>query len=331
MRNESREAIIDGAVKGLIPTIQADQERSLKFWSGVLPRDYPYDARTIHFQTGKYSPSIGNITIHVELDGGCAGLRYHFEKPGLDLTIPSHEAAVPDFEATFNATGNLALLLGGNEVEINSTRGLHLPEDNSYWDSWKKGIAKDAYQKRVYPYTIAKIATLPGLANQHRIVHADLFGGDGEFADKLIKSTANSVKPIAVEGHIYEYNQKSLDQAEQRGSQVVNPNSLTVHQTDLTKTPHLFGELEAKPDLVTAIGGLTDVVVNREQALRIANMTFDEMADGGYFILTGVQFCLLNSADFRSMGFEVKQMTAPGRIPLHIPPTQFYLLQKPRQ
>jgi hypothetical protein len=97
---------------------------------------------------------------------------------------------------------------------------------------------------------------------------------------------------------------------------------------DLTRAENIFAKT-GSPDVVTAIGGLCTEVVWRNDALRIATQVFNSLKPGGLFIVTGASYSLLNSDDFRKIGFIVEQMSIPQNIVANQKPPQMYVLRKP--
>lgn len=216
--------------------------------------------------------------------------------------------------------GNLLSTLGGNEVEVDTStnRYIDMPLFNEFWDDWKdRGlVVADIYSEQIYLGVIQTIEDF-GVKIDEKFKAVDLFGGDGEFSEKLSSQIGVG------EFHVIDQNVLSLGAAKSRSG------NLIVHSpVDLTNTEDVFNGVE-NPNLVTAIGGLCAQVVSRKQALRIAQKVFDGLGDGGVFIITGYSHVLLNASDFRSIGYEVLNMSVPGNIYENAYPKQLYVLRKP--
>lgn len=155
----------------------------------------------------------------------------------------------------------------------------------------------------------------------------DLFGGDGEFVNRLRFRLDPRLRSNCT-FHIIDASGPSLDLAkdlfvdEEEGRVVVHkPRYIQPNET-------VFQAVPKPPQFVTAIGGICGGVISRREALGITERLYQEMADGGTFIVTGRTGVLLNAEDFSKIGFKVKQMTVPENVVYLNCPYQLYILEK---
>lgn len=216
---------------------------------------------------------------------------------------------------------NLLSKLGGNEVEIDCSQNVFgdWSAHPEWWDRWKESspIISKIYSEQIYPSIIRTLAEYdieigPGF------VAVDLFGGDGELAESLSIYSNNQG-----EIHVIDQNTLALEKAKDRDGRVI------VHApSDLIEAQDILDGVE-KPDLVTAVGGLCVQVLKRDESLNVARKVFEGLKEGGHFIVTGFSYVLLNAQDFRSLGFEVLQMSIPVNTYENAYPKQLYVLRKP--
>jgi hypothetical protein len=155
------------------------------------------------------------------------------------------------------------------------------------------------------------------------LVIADLFGGDGEFLEQFLQKLPNHTE--VSQAAVIDRNDQSLTLAQKRFGLTTNVKTI---QKELTQEVDLFDDLTSRPNLVTAIGGLCQSVITRDQAFTVAQRVYKQMAPGGVFLATGYSPMLLNAAHFRDIGFKVEQMSIAAYIPDCPHPTQMYVLRK---
>jgi hypothetical protein len=147
------------------------------------------------------------------------------------------------------------------------------------------------------------------LKNPQPLVIADLFGGDGEFLEQVLQKLPSQTE--VSQAAVIDRNGQSLTLAQKRFG--LTPNIKTI-QKKLTQDEDLFDGLAGRPNLVTAIGGLCQSVITRDQALTVAQRAYDQMAAGGVFLATGYSPMLLNAAHFRDIGYKVEQMAIASQF-----------------
>ena len=218
----------------------------------------------------------------------------------------------------------------GDEVEFDVTEDRYLSTrqilSNFSWDPsrWKQSFVEDFYRNEIYPSALSSIRQTIRRGSLNYIEGADIFGGDGEFAELLAQELPED---FDFRMHVIDRNLESLECAQERFAQKMD--KFVVHDSrDLTEAGPLFEGFDRRPNLVTAIGGLCMAVVDRFDALEIARKVYQEIAEGGVFVLTGYTPVLLSSHDFRIMGFQVEQMTVPEKAIKEEKPYQVYVLRK---
>ncbi len=275
--------------------------------------------------TGRFDPSIGKIEVRGKMTPYVlAPTTYSAPDLGLHAAVfdvdGEHKPLAVPLDV-FTAS------LKGDEVEVDTSRVCSETSfSTSFWDNWKELGAGEVYAQDIYPSVIRALRRLKLVENGRRIIAVDLFGGDGEFAAVAATSLAvNGQKP---EMHIVDKNKKSLSKAKERFASR-NHGKFVVHRpVDLAEADNIFPNLDARPNLVTAIGGLCQYVVTREQALRIARKVYEGMKNNGIFVATGFTEMRLNADDFREIGFSVERMSIPKNVVYLAKPHQLYVLRK---
>ena len=217
--------------------------------------------------------------------------------------------------------------LSGNEIEVDTSRVPTEPSfSNSFWDDWRSLGAGDVYTLDIYPSAIKALREHGPAALDKKIVAVDLFGGDGEFAKRIASCFALAGQKYEV--HVIDRNKKSLDTASNR-SATTDHGKFVVHRpVDIIETDDIFPNINSRPDVVTAMGGLCQYIITRDEAFHVASMVYEGMRNGGIFIATGYTEMRLNAQDFREIGFRVEQMSIPkNTVPLKNP-YQMYVLRK---
>jgi hypothetical protein len=281
------------------------------------------DGYTIKIDLGKVIGTQDRLVVAAHMIGSLRVFSFIDPSIGLLRTVPHGKMMFTDpLVATVQ---KIMEGLDGNDVEVDTSRmanGVNIAP-TSYWDKWKEGMQGEIYRGELYPSVIEavrqRVVRLPG----GKLIMVDLFGGDGEFVE-MAKNEFGSASD-GNKYHIIDANKVSLIKARQR---FVNQ-GVEIHDQDLTMEGDIFSEIDEKPTLVTAIGGLCSSIVTRTQAIEIARKVFEKMAPGGFFMLTGYTAMVLNSTDFSEIGFEVEQMSIPQNVLTFKIPDQFYVLKKP--
>lgn len=291
-------------------------ERAAK---GVL-----YTYRTT-ISTALHDPAIGNLEVTgVTIEGVIAPRSY--SAPRLGLKAAALYGSGPE-RSLREPLDEYVSMLTGDQVEVDTS--ITMAKDvlrPTYWDDWKKEDVETSYRQCIYPETLkAVVNNLPSVNSDH-LVCADLFGGDGEFAEQLSSTLLDiGLDPVV---HIIDSNIKSLEDAQSRSTN--NPETLVVHApTDLLYSKNIFPDVLIPPNIVTVVGGLCDKVVTRPDAIKVVGKIYDGMAEGGILVVTGYREVLLNSVDFLRAGFsEVVQMSIPENTLSLTPPYQMYVVRK---
>jgi hypothetical protein len=294
--------------------------------NGPKRRDTVYipPSRIIRVSTERQAPGIGRIEVQ--------GHTVEFSSDTVLWTVPRFHLSASSLgriadSPLFGPLQEYATSLAGDEIEVDTTYAPDMgivPVGN--WDEWKSGVSGRTYREKIYPKALEAVTGNLDLRGTDRAVCVDLFGGDGEFSELLAGSLRMTNK--AAEIHIIDANIPSLERAHAR-FQNESSGKFVVHPpVDLTRVEDVFPEIPNPPNLVTALGGLCDGIVKKNDAIRIAKKVFDGLAEYGLFIVTGYSPVLLNKAGFESVGFKVKQMSIPSNALTGELPYQMYVLIK---
>jgi hypothetical protein len=214
----------------------------------------------------------------------------------------------------------------GSEVEFDTTQarnGLLKPKSNSWWGETKKNQWKNFYHRSIYPAAVNTVTRIITRLPDADINHVDLFGGNGEF-DGLLQ-TALQTRKRNVYSHIFDRNEDALLDASFRQA---NKNIIVHPAVDLIKSPDEVWRQSGKPDVVTAIGGLTHLVTTRQDVLPLVYNVYHTLQSGGYFVFTGLMNSNIGAEDLTTAGFTVLQKSIPGNIFTNQQPWQLYVAQK---
>ena len=278
----------------------------------------------LRIKTARYIPNLGEVKVEKTEDGTHA-----ISVESINFRALIHPHGQEELYAQLLAPlYRVAEQFGRDEVEYDVTvdkrADLTHGIDDFFWDSWKRDATMSGfYSKQVYPQVISAIDRNQDMANITPLTVVDIFGGDGEFVLEAWHRLPNKGQ---IYFHIIDRNQPSLDEA---SSKFAGTPNVTVHSPqDLTAAGNLFDCVREKPNIVTAIGGLCFNVVSRREALAIAQKVHAELASGGIFVVTGYTSVLLNSVDFREIGFSILETSAPQMAIRATRPEQLYVLRK---
>lgn len=289
-----------------------------------IPYRLPYD-QELRISTKRSGKDIGPILVRFDKTSGHEGREIIVPQKDLfvSCSIEQHSSQMSRYDRILK---ELVERLDGSEVELDTSAHDISPVSPKYWGHWKHGWRRRIYDQEIYPAVTDTIdrnfPLIPGSP-----VMVDLFGGDGRFVETFRRHQLSQPYPqLPSEIHIVDLNQRSLRRANRRFARDVE--DVFVHeQTDLTAKGDIFEGIPKAP-LVTAIGALNAGVVRRYDALQIAGKIFKGMPDRGIFISTGLTPSLLDSVDYRAIGFTPLQMTVPASIFSRRNPNQMYVLRK---
>lgn len=274
---------------------------------GADPRGYRLPEIIVHRNSRNYIPNI-------------------YEIPELGIIVGSFERNSDQYNYPLN---RFVSSLGGNQVEVDTSEVSYYLRSPDYWRSpWKeRGLVETEYHDEIYPRVLrAVLDNLP--PEPEPIEFVDLFGGDGEFVRFLHSKMDQNMRSLTT-FHIIDASAPSLWLARQTFLEI--PEKVLIHDPYyLQPDQEVFRGISKPPKLVTAVGGLCGGVVLREEALGIVQNVYDEMASGGTFIVSGLSGVLLNSKDFRRIGYRVENMSVPQNVVYSHPPYQLYILRKPQ-
>lgn len=287
---------------------------------------------TITPRSNSQSSGLGEIIVYRDFGSGGRGA-YVYTVPSLNLSAGCYEGV--DLQGHFyDSQYNLPLnrfvsSLGGDEVEVDTTGISYEPKGSFYWDNRWKDISLTGadYTQEIYPRALRAILNNLGTfdANAMDIHFVDLFGGDGEFVKRLQPKLSQQLRAVTT-FHIIDASAPSLNKARELFKEDAN---VVIHPASYLQTDQaVFQEVPMPPKLVSAIGGLCGNIIPREEALGITEHVYEEMAEGGLFVVTGRTGVLLNAEDFSRIGFKVKQMTIPENVVYLNSPYQLYVLEK---
>lgn len=270
-------------------------------------------------------PELANITVHVDWSVECGSRVYEVPSEDLEVGCLSRYSSKYDYPLD-GFVGSLA----GNMVEVDATQPLYSDQSNLYWDeAWKDRhpFIGNVYRFGVYPRVINAILDRFNDINGTTDIHCvDLFGGDGEFVE-LLKSKIDQEKRSAFTFHIIDASGPSLDRARERF--VKDDGNVVVHSPRYLQSDQVvFQNVPNPPKFVTAVGGLCGSIMSRQEALSLTERIYEEMAKNSMFVVSGMTGVLLNSEDFKQIGFQVLNMAVSENVVLLKPPYQLYVLQK---
>lgn len=285
----------------------------------------------IHIKSGSYLPTSGDIFVKGKFrDNDYSRL---YEMPDLGLKVTA-------MDRPFNNQGRVYLdlaisleqlgqYLTGNDVEVD-TAAVHdegLQKRDWYWNTWKDiGLVGSTYSESIYPQVRKFLLPKLEAGKYERLELVDLFGGDGEFVERMLPS----LERLSANLHcnIVDLNKPSLSMAQKR---FAGSSTVSVHEPRDLTYEELFGGINYPPNVVTALGGLCADVLTRNEALSIANKVYQGVSPEGRFVLSGYTPILLNAADFVDLGFKVENMSVPANAldrTLLRHPYQLYILRK---
>ena len=234
-----------------------------------------------------------------------------------------------------SAAQAIALGLNGNEIELDYSKLVFPLLAPSCWSCRDYEEVK-VYTGQIHPEVIRVIDRVgSSVEPDSSPLCIDLFGGDGWMLYLVAGSSAGeSIRKAG--GHFLVVDQN--EESEKAANLLLRTSSSSSFlRADITGLSSLNEIAEAAPFLVTCIGGLTQGVCSRSDAVRVAKMVFDGVRPGGWFITSGFTASLLNSRDFAKIGFEVVNKVVPRNAMHIIPdfhstwqsPEQLYILRKP--
>jgi len=207
--------------------------------------------------------------------------------------------------------------LSGNEVEIIMPPDVvPKPKPRDYWDrdrDWKDTANHRVAYNAVYDAVTHQIEAIfsNGFFPQHNIMLADIGGGDGEFIeflDRFIKGESNKRQMNYL---LVDNSSKSIERAQKRLADMPN---ITIRKDNILSLSAIMQDTAVAPHIITALGVINTHVVDKEQALSIAQQAYEWLEKGGYFIVSGKTFSLVKAIEFAEMGFEIVNMSIPQNI-----------------
>jgi hypothetical protein len=309
-----------------------------------LPRSLSYDRYVDHeivttIDVGSYDPSLGTLIERRVFD---YALKSYWEVSSMGKMVEVPRTEI--FGVNLHQQVKLAVQnMKGDEVESDRTKERTEPLGRGFWSSyWHSGTHRTMgfYESQIHPEvsTTVLLQLLTSSASRAgkdlRIV--DLFGGDGKFVDGLRFRLRNALDG-AKHYYVVDQNEFALRKARRRLLEtdenvrwrVEDEEVFVAPSTDIVKSNTLIPDVSEQVDVVTAMGGLCQEVLQRDEAMEVAAKVSDNLRTGGIFVVTGVSPSLLNSADFRSLGFQVLQMTCPKNLySSQTHPQQLYVLRK---
>ncbi|MBN2145095.1 MAG: NAD(P)-dependent oxidoreductase, partial [Candidatus Aureabacteria bacterium] len=219
--------------------------------------------------------------------------------------------------------------LKGNEVEYRQSRSGNLQSNSSeFWTTWNQTEPHLIQQYRdVIDTNVARAvrAVLKDDAGPNPGV-LELFSYDAPMTEMLMAERDKHADDETVRHAVMDRDKAAMERARQKF--IGKP--VGVYERDISQVVDFRQEIGFVPHVITSVGGLNSYVVTREEALPVAQRVFQALPEGGYFIVSGITLCHLNSDDFRGMGFEVLNYSIPQRFS-NIARGQFYILRKPGQ
>ncbi|MFH2021214.1 MAG: hypothetical protein ABIJ34_07380 [archaeon] len=220
--------------------------------------------------------------------------------------------------------------LNGDELEIDTSHEFERPlESRRYWSGWKKGGHALRY-RQLYGWVCNAVLPILGeFKDLDKIIIADIFAGDGEFIEVLVRAIAQATQIRNVEFHVVDNNRAALTIARSRSDSVhsyLPEASYFVHNSNCVRNPLPFRQ---NPHIVTAMGALTQEVCSRKNAENSAFDVSSHQDKSSFFIAAaGAAEIQLSRAYFESIGYGMHNMSIPALVKMGMKPDQLYIMQK---
>ncbi len=220
-------------------------------------------------------------------------------------------------------------LLNGDEVEGEYPQASENDRlEPGYWNQWQRSSDWKTYVDEIHPTVASAVShVLDRIKSQDKQIRVvDIFAGEGNFVQHLSGVLKQAHEDVNVAYEVIEGNpsnyRRALDRLSSNGNVTVHP------PTDMLDITSLKDILRGSPDIVTALGGLNVSVISREDARKVAQMVFDVLRPGGFFVVSGLTPSLLHADDFRAMGYRIYNQTIPQNFYSRYQPVEVYILQK---
>ena len=267
----------------------------------------------------------------IEIDGSVA---FSFDPPHMDENYAIH--IDENYELIWEQIQTILFSLSGNEIETGRIDSDSEPFSN--W-RWYNGHGSDkTYEEHIHPVVVKTIEVILKKETPGSYVPIlDLFSADNRFIVSLHNRLSYSCPNFEFSYHcadkedvLLEKAAKDLGDRDLTGRGSGKYGNITWRREDLRTYDFGFPEISEAPKIITAIGGLTNSVTTNDEAYEIAVKAHSILAPSGYFIVTGLSNCHLNSQDFADIGFNVLNKSVPERISRtdNRDPQQLYILQK---
>ncbi len=290
------------------------------------------DARLDNFsrsaESSKYEITISTLNsdvgaIVVRIRDTAGGRRILYSIPKRKMSVQQTYASELELAAdsSFKNLDSYVRSLAGNLVEVTDPTIDNTPRAPSeYWDNWKQSVGH-FYKQQIHPALIKTLQTYtPTLPPTGILV--DLFGGDGDLVQAL--SETHLLENYSLD--IFDNHSVSLEQAKAKLKKI--PNVRVRPPTDLTLAKNIFGTIQGSPTIITIVGGICAGVINHQEAITIMRQVYRALAPKGLCIITGYTSVLLNSTEFKKIGFKIEQCAiVDNALTLSIP-YQMYVLRK---
>ncbi|MFH2145271.1 MAG: class I SAM-dependent methyltransferase [Candidatus Omnitrophota bacterium] len=220
--------------------------------------------------------------------------------------------------------------LPGNKVEIVlPASAIPAPRSRDNWEEdWKETIYHKVVYSSIYDEAIREVETIISgfFQAETDVALVDIGGGDGEFIELLnrfIKTRSAKRDPAY---WLIDDSAKSIKKAQKRLADIPR---CTIVKDNIFSLSSIIQNNLISPQIITALGVINAHVMDKNQALFVAQQAYEQLQAGGYFIVSGKTFSLVSAAEFRRMGFEVLKMSIPQNIDSADECRQLYVLRKP--
>jgi len=208
----------------------------------------------------------------------------------------------------------------GNQVEILRCFENSEVLSSEYWDEWHE-VAIEA--KETYKNSIHKLfcqATRWVCQQREDLVIIDVGGGDGSLA---FNNENDRIKAI----YVLDNSKKSIGIAQQRvganAKSKVIPIVVDIRDCDYSEVIE-----NQKADIIYLSGVVADEVLNRTDSIRVVQNCYKALKRGGYLFVASYSAPQLHSADYKKLGFIVKNKVASYIEMEKLRSQEFYILKK---
>jgi hypothetical protein len=253
---------------------------------------------------------------------------------------------LPDYLSSRLNTVTLQKAFAEDRIELIFGKESDYVLGDQFWEGWESGIdGAETYRDKVHPMMCDRAVRILNEGNTPTPLVVDVCGGTGTLARKIIDTFGSRgnlrrkmdfdpngwisfdalANPKEAKYTVLEYNNQSVIEARKtlgRDAQVVKTD--VIHEEEFYLDSDKKQKIQPNSvDLFVCCGALTHrVMPDSQSAFEVMKKIVGYLKPGGYCLLAGATPQLLNSADFRNLGLEVKSMISKDYL---IP---FYVVRK---